>query len=681
MEKITNNILSTCFVMFVPNFYLLKQSSLKPTFKTTLLGIFFVSLHLFCYGQQRGWDKLKSELAGAANDSTKVLAHYKVASEIYKSTPDEAKEIAAKGYELAKEKKNISLQIDLLNLLGVIDLKLNNFDKSVETHFKVLRLREERGDRKGVMLSFLNIGNVFNKSYDPKQALVYYEKALAIAEEIKDARNQGNIAANIGNIYAQAAFDSEKRADIERAITYLVKTVNFCKAKAPDVDLYNSYILLSYLYLNNQDLDRSQHYTDLAIVLTEKGNNPVGVCYARINRANIFVQRGQFELAQKEVDKIKKVIRESKLDYLLDEFTGDFEKIAKAIKENDTSVQLTDKDSADRQYYTEGEALRVKIREELREKYDTEKKELENKNLLLENAAMESESNLFKVLLGGSLAVVATFLIMLLLLQRKNAMLRREKRNVELARDEIKEQAEKIQLQHQELVQADRFRSRIFSVVSHDLRAPIANFQVLLSVAKLIDLPADDIKNTLIIIGQEVETASKMLDELLVWSSQQMTSETLAIEELTVYDTIEECKSLFADRLKIKELQILNAVSPSVTIAGDRKRFEFIVRNIIGNAIKFSFLGKTITITQLENEQEVILAIQDEGAGMDAEKLKRLQARDMQESLMGTLQEKGAGIGLMLCHEFANRMGWHIRMESSLGLGSVFYICIPKSNK
>ncbi len=644
----------------------------------TLAIFIFTFFACKSFSQTNGWDRLKASLDKLDSDSAKILAYYKIASEIYRSTPQEAKEIASEGYALATKQNYEDQQIELLNLLGVIELRLNHFDESISTHFKVLHLRERRNDKQGMMSSFLNIGNVFNKSYDPEQALVYYEKALAISKEIKDVHQQANISTNIGNIHAQHALDTERKEDVVKAINYLLETVDFCKRQAPDVELYNSYILLSYLYLKNDELDKSTRYTDLAIHITEEKNIPVAICYARINRANIYVQRGQFDLAVEEVDRIKRIIKKNQLEYLTEDLGGDFEKIAQAVKERDTQLILTDKDSADRKFYEDAEVLRVKIREELREKYDTERKELENKNLLLENAAMMRESERIKLLWGMTLGILLTFIGMLFIVQRKNRQLKTEKTNLEKARDEIKEQAEQIKIQHAELVQADRFRSRIFSVVSHDLRTPIANFQTLLSMSKLMDLPAADIKNTLVSIGQEVETASKMLDELLVWSSQQMNNEKLDIQDISVYEAIEDCKRLFSDRLRLKNLTFLNEVSNMLTIRGDRKRFEFILRNILNNAIKFSFIGKTVTVAQEESDSEIIISITDEGAGMDEQKLLQLQRKDMQASHYGTLKEKGAGIGLMLCHEFAHRMGWQIRMESQPGFGSTFYICISK---
>jgi tetratricopeptide (TPR) repeat protein len=173
----------------------------------------------FCaYGQDSGWDKLDKQLAETSNDSTRILAYYKVASEIYRSNPQEAQEIVSKGLNMASEKKFAALEIDLLNLQGVIYLKLNKFDESVKTHFNVLKKREERNDKKGVMLSYLNIGNVFNKSYDPDQALKYYQRALDLAKELRDTRNRANISTNIGNIYAQNALYGENTKEVAHAI-------------------------------------------------------------------------------------------------------------------------------------------------------------------------------------------------------------------------------------------------------------------------------------------------------------------------------------------------------------------------------------------------------------------------------------------------------------------------------
>ncbi|MFA4979482.1 MAG: tetratricopeptide repeat-containing sensor histidine kinase [Sphingobacterium sp.] len=642
---------------------------LSILFIVTLTVLFIFPAH----GQNSGWDKLDKQLTEASSDSTRILAYYKVASEIYRSNPQEAQEIVSKGLNLISEKKFEPLQIDLLNLQGVIYLKLNNFDESVKTHFKVLKKREERNDKKGVMLSYLNIGNVFNKSYDPDQALKYYQRALDLAKELRDTRNRANISTNIGNIYAQNALNGEKKQDVAHAIDYLVKTVEFCKANAPEVDLFNTYILLSYLYLKADKLEWSTYYTDLAIDITAKKKDPVGESYARINRANIYVKEKRFDLAAKEVALIKSVIAESGFTNLTEDLQGDFDKIAKAIKEQDAHLILSDQDSSDRKFHEDAEVLRVRIREELREKYESEKKELENKNLLLKNVSVEREAHWVKLMWLTTFFILLIISIMVLLLIRKNRLLREEKRKVD-------QQATEIRHQHEELLHADRFRSSIFSVVSHDLRSPIATFQTLLSVAKIVDLPANEIKEMLLNIGYQVEVASKMLDDLLVWSSQQMADDKLEIQTVYPLHVIEECQQLFADRIHLKKLNVTIDISAELAIKTDLKRFEFIIRNIFNNAIKFSLSGKSVVIGQQENPQSIIISIRDEGLGMDAATIRSLQDKGFQKSFEGTFHEKGTGIGLLLCHEFAKRINCTISIESTIGFGSTFYIQISKNS-
>lgn len=642
---------------------------LSILFIVTLTVLFIFPAH----GQNSGWDKLDKQLAEASSDSTRILAYYKVASEIYRSNPQEAQEIVSKGLNLISEKKFEPLQIDLLNLQGVIYLKMNNFDESVKTHFKVLKKREERNDKKGVMLSYLNIGNVFNKSYDPDLALKYYQRALDLAKELRDTRNRANISTNIGNIYAQNALNGEKKQDVAHAIDYLVKTVEFCKANAPEVDLFNTYILLSYLYLKADKLEWSTYYTDLAIDITAKKKDPVGESYARINRANIYVKEKRFDLAAKEVALIKRVIAESGFTNLTEDLQGDFDKIAKAIKEQDAHLILSDQDSSDRKFHEDAEVLRVRIREELREKYESEKKELENKNLLLKNVSVEREAHWVKLMWLTTFFILLIISIMVLLLIRKNRLLREEKRKVD-------QQAAEIRHQHEELIHADRFRSSIFSVVSHDLRSPIATFQTLLSVAKIVDLPANEIKEMLLHIGYQVEVASKMLDDLLVWSSQQMADDKLEIQTVYPLHVIEECQQLFADRIHLKKLNVTIDISAELAIKTDLKRFEFIIRNIFNNAIKFSLSGKSVVIGQQENPQSIIISIRDEGLGMDAATIRSLQDKGFQKSFEGTFHEKGTGIGLLLCHEFAKRIDCTISIESTIGFGSTFYIQISKSS-
>lgn len=603
-------------------------------------------------------------------DSSQVKEYYNKAKEIYRSDPKEAQNIVEKGISLAQLHHMSEMEVDLLNLKGVILLKLNQFDESIKTHFEVLKKREALQDKKGEMLSLLNIGNVFNKSYDPDQALIYYLKSLKIAQQINDAPNRTNIQLNIGNIYAQRALNGTEQKPANKAIEYLLTTVAYSKKNTPQIDLFNSYILLSYLYLKVEKFNLSSHYTDIAVDITSKKKDPVGESYARINRANILVQEKKFELAKREVSIIKQIIARSGLKELNEEFSGDFEKIAKAIKMSNTALVLSDIDSASAESTKNSELIRTKIREELREKYETTKKELENKNLKLHNEAIEKEVKWNRSAWLWTCGFLLIFSVLLLLLYNKHKLLILEKRKVEF-------QSHEIEKQHASLIQADHFRSRIFSVISHDLRTPIANFNALLSLTKIASIPESEIKSSLVSIGQEVKTASKMLEELLVWSSQQMSNEQIEFATISIYDTVMQSVQLFEDRIRLKKLTVVYYIDKNITVYTDGKRLEFIIRNMINNAIKFSFIGKPIKINAKEQNGEVIIAIEDQGSGIDEIKLAALRRKGRIFSTLGTLEEKGTGIGLMLSQEFAERIGCRISISSTIGLGSIFSLHVP----
>ncbi|EEI93077.1 ATPase/histidine kinase/DNA gyrase B/HSP90 domain protein [Sphingobacterium spiritivorum ATCC 33300] len=630
--------------------------------------------------QQTAADSLLAKIDKEPSDSLKAVYYYKLASTTYLQDANRAQEWANKGMQLTKERKLKDLDLDFLNLSGVIYLKLNEYDKSIETHFKVLKLREAKGDKKGMVRAFMNIGNVFNKSGDTKQALRYYQESLTLAEQIRDNQSIGNLYNNISNIYSQDALDNGKPDAIKQAVQYLLKTIQFAKKNVPDQDLSNTYILLSYVYLKDDKLELSKKYTDLAVALTDKTKDKLAGSYARINRANILVKQGLFEEATQEVARIKKLIRESGLDYLNDEFSTDFEKIAKAVKEKDTSVLLTDKDSLLRVSEEEAGLQRLKVREELREKYESEKKDLENKNLLLENRSIEQEANRIKILWVATGAIVLILAMLFVLIRKKNHLLNEERERLLEANEEIRQQTEMIKEQHRSLMEAERFRSRIFSVVSHDLRAPISTFQSLLSFSKIAEIPPEDIRSSLLKIGLEVNIASTMLDELLVWSAGQMSSEELRLVPIEVREIVQSSQLLFQERITMKSLALINDVSDTLVVQGDRKRFEFIIRNLISNAIKFSFTGRPITIGAEQSDTELQIYVKDEGVGMSEEQLLSLKSISTKKSHPGTWEEKGTGLGLLLCDDFAARMGWSISVSSQEGFGSIFYIHIPLSD-
>ncbi|MGJ1430202.1 sensor histidine kinase [Sphingobacterium spiritivorum] len=289
------------------------------------------------------------------------------------------------------------------------------------------------------------------------------------------------------------------------------------------------------------------------------------------------------------------------------------------------------------------------------------------------------ETNLIRLLIVGIVVSKLIVAVLFILFYRKNKQLSKERQSLVDANAEINRHVGRIEEQNRALIEAEQFKAKIFSVVSHDLRVPVSTFQTLLSFSRVIEIPPEEIRKTLIKIGSELDDSSKMLDEVLIWAAEQMTNEKIIFTPLSAYERVEEAYNLFYERINFKQLIFINKVPKDFVLMGNKKIVDLIIRNLISNAVKFSLSGQEIVVGLSSSPANHILYVQDNGVGMSEEQVAALQTATIKSSSEGTFKEKGTGIGLVLCYDFAHRLGWNIDVSSKEGSGSVFQIQIPVS--
>ncbi|EEI93024.1 ATPase/histidine kinase/DNA gyrase B/HSP90 domain protein [Sphingobacterium spiritivorum ATCC 33300] len=287
------------------------------------------------------------------------------------------------------------------------------------------------------------------------------------------------------------------------------------------------------------------------------------------------------------------------------------------------------------------------------------------------------ETNLIRLLVVGIVVSKLIVAVLFVLFYRKNKQLSKERQSLVDANAEINRYVGRIEEQNRALVEAEQFKAKIFSVVSHDLRVPVSTFQTLLSFSRVVEIPPEEIRKTLIKIGSELDDSSKMLDEVLIWAAEQMTNEKIILAPLSAYERVEEAYHLFYERISFKQLIFMNNIPKDFVLMGNKKIVDLIIRNLISNAVKFSLSGQEIVVGLSSSPANHILYVQDNGVGMSEEQVASLQTATIKSSSEGTFKEKGAGIGLVLCYDFAHRLGWNINVSSKEGSGSIFQIQIP----
>lgn len=239
-----------------------------------------------------------------------------------------------------------------------------------------------------------------------------------------------------------------------------------------------------------------------------------------------------------------------------------------------------------------------------------------------------------------------------------------------------------ISKQKEELEELGHVKDRIFSVVIHDMRAPVN------SLISFIDILEDDMisQDKLQLYAGELKNqlshTSVLMDNLLNWASSQMSGFTPLIESLSVKEIVDHTIALLEQQATHKNIRIVNRVNADMKVKADRNMLALIVRNLLGNAVKFTPEHGSVTINAGNEGSLIGVNIADTGTGMPIAKLNSFNDPRYMHAIdtkKGTHGETGTGLGLMLCKTFAALMKGSMRAESTEGAGSAFTLSLPEA--
>lgn len=231
-----------------------------------------------------------------------------------------------------------------------------------------------------------------------------------------------------------------------------------------------------------------------------------------------------------------------------------------------------------------------------------------------------------------------------------------------------------------DLEQLNATKDKFFSIISHDLRNP---FITLLGYSEILtteydELDDDEKRDLLSKMEKATRKTFTLLDNLLQWSRSQRGNLKLKTEVLDLQEICEENINLMQPYASNKNIMLRNEIVTPMYAACDRNTITAVIRNIISNAIKFTFPNGKVTICAEERESDIKICISDDGIGIKEEFLHHLFTIDKQISTAGTQNEKGTGLGLILCKEFVEKNKGNIWVESQEGKGSIFSFTLPK---
>lgn len=252
-------------------------------------------------------------------------------------------------------------------------------------------------------------------------------------------------------------------------------------------------------------------------------------------------------------------------------------------------------------------------------------------------------------------------------------------RELNVRNQEIQQKNENIEAQNKELKEALDFKNKVFSIIAHDLKSPVAS---LVQNSVLLDFDLEEDKRTQLFSSfRELSSAAlNLIDNLLYWGHSQGNQVNFIPESMDIKTVIEEVYALYRE-MAVQKSITLEAVYEGRTIAfADKNLMEIIIRNLVSNAIKFTNEGGNVRITVTkdpENEHLLLLKVKDNGIGIPENRLKDLLGNKELISTSGTAREKGTGLGLRLCYELVRLHNGKFRIESLKAHGTTVYISLP----
>lgn len=229
------------------------------------------------------------------------------------------------------------------------------------------------------------------------------------------------------------------------------------------------------------------------------------------------------------------------------------------------------------------------------------------------------------------------------------------------------------------LVQLNGTKDKFFRIIAHDLKAPISQ---MIQVSGLLEseyknLPDEKILQLIKAIKNSSTSGFALLENLLEWAQTQTHDIVFSPETIEIKELVDENLVLLSRNAQHKNVELKNNMIKNSQIFADRNILNAIIRNLISNAIKYSYKGGSIEINFQSYYNDSIISVKDSGKGMTKEELSSLFKIDAGFSTPGTNNEKGTGLGLLICKEFVKKHNGDIWAESAEQKGSHFFIKIP----
>ena len=636
-------------------------------------SIVFLILVLPSSGQSQVQNNIDSlqNLLGTAGPEENVRLFCQISELYWQSSFDTSLLMAIHAYNTAEELDNPDLTATSLYMIGNAYYLLGDYSNSMDHYLQALGIRETLGDSSNLAGSYNNIGAVYLHMDDNQKALEYFKRSGDIFNAMGDDHQLFPILNNIGAVYADISI-------LDTAFQYFTLAYEIAERSGDQTNRAIALANLGETTLSMGLYTQSEEYQMKAYEISHKLGDKGMMATVKTNLGKLYIKRKDFSTALVSFQESLLLAREINSLPLMQENYQSLSELYARRGEYKQALNLYKMFSAVKDSLISQEGL-MQIKEmELKFSAAAFQQEIE---LLRKDKEIQSlKQTRLKYGIISLMVLILTLVLIFLLYFQRNRLKKETNRLLEEKNSELEKANKKLQQSEKNLIELNSTKDKLVSIIGHDLRNPL---NALLGFSELIsgnsrDYSAEEIQKYSKIINEAAKNIHMLIENLLEWSRSQSGNIEFSPRETKLAPVIGEIVKIFEIQSDKKNISINTEIAEDILVFADVNLLSTVLRNLINNAVKFTPKKGSVLITAEQTGEGVSVSIQDSGVGMTETQLDNLFSLVHGPSTPGTADEKGTGLGLILCKEFIDKHEGRIWAESKSGKGSTFTFFLPK---
>ncbi len=562
-------------------------------------------------------------------------------------------------YELEDQQKISSLYISLGSVYGSQD----NTILATEYFLKALNLKIQQGDSLGISGCYTNLSNIYHRIGEFPKSLEYALKAKEIRLRNSPTSKQLiGVYNNVGTAYESLGNHRVAMANFRHGVDLAFK-------QNSSEDLVQLYCNIGQCFISQNLIDSAVFYLNRSLEIAKEIEFEEGKMYATNYLADIYYPQKKYAQALDYAKESYNIALKNGIISMIEENANVFFNIYNSQHDWKSAVHWLEI----HHLYVDSLKKIEDHKEIAKLNYVNQLQDRDNQIKLLykENLVQNQENKMQRL-------YIYIFVCLAILILTFSYVYYEQVKKLSLLNKQLESQNIEIATQSEKLAQINLIKDRVISVMSHDMRGPISSLYSIIELYNSKQISQEELESLFPQLSKSVNSVSILLDNILGWVKSQMAEgDELNLAEVNPHQIVDEIEKVYHHTALQKHIIIANLIPQHLNIISDKNNLSLILRNLVNNAIKFSHHGQKVELMAEKKEDIIKITVKDYGVGMNNDEMQKLFNLDKLHTSLGTNEEKGTGLGLLLVKVSVEKLQGSLTINSKKEMGTEFIIKLP----